>query len=495
MITTRRQFVNSTIAATLLPAFKNVYAAGVNGSGIPGSPEMIKFQALWKTMNASVDKQIGIDRFNENKYGMFIHWGLYSQCGGIWKGKRMEDGGNGPLVAEWIMRRKEIPRKEYAKLAKTFNPIKFDPDEWASIAKEAGMNYMVITSKHHDGFALFDSKIDDFNVVQATPFKRDIIRELEGACKKQGIAFGVYYSHALDWRSGGDSGMKDYGPENPKQNLFPNYFDPSPVKFDDYITNKSLPQVKELVNNYDLTEVWLDTPIYIPPHHSFSFYKEIYEANPQILVNQRVGNGFGDIGIPGDNIIPDKASDTTWEGIATTNNSWGFKSYDVDWKSPKETLYWLIANVSKGGNFLLNVGPDGSGIIPPKSVENLLEVGKWLKVNGQAVYGTRPWKVVHEGPTDIIIKGTSHRSKSGFVFDFKPDDFWFTKKDNKVYVIALSKPKDNRILIKSLKGTAVSKISILGISEEIVWKKKVSGLEITLPNMPNSSLGYALEII
>ncbi len=331
--------------------------------------------------------------------------------------------------------------------------------------------------------------------MQATPFKRDIIRELEGACKKQGIAFGVYYSHALDWRTGGDSGMKDYGPENPKQNLFPNYFDPSPVKFDDYITNKSLPQVKELVNNYDLTEVWLDTPIYIPPHHSFAFYKEIYEANPQILVNQRVGNGFGDIGIPGDNIIPDKASDTTWEGIATTNNSWGFKSYDVDWKSPKETLYWLIANVSKGGNFLLNVGPDGSGIIPPKSVENLLEVGKWLKVNGQAVYGTRPWKVVHEGPTDIIIKGTSHRSKSGFVFDFKPDDFWFTKKDNKVYVIALSKPKDNRILIKSLKGTAVSKISVLGISEDVAWKKKVSGLEITLPNMPNSSLGYALEII
>lgn len=495
MIITRRHFVYSGLAASLLPAFKDAYAAGVNGSGIPGSPEMIKFQALWEVMNSSIDKQRGIERFNQNKYGMFIHWGLYSQCGGIWKGKKMEEGGNGPLVAEWIMRRKEIPREEYAKLAKTFNPTNFDADEWASIAKASGMNYMVITSKHHDGFALFDSKVDDFNVVKATPFKRDIIRELEQACKKQGIAFGVYYSHALDWRAGGDSGMKDYGPENPRQNLFPNYFDPAPIKFDDYIANKSLPQVKELVNNYDLTEVWLDTPIYIPPHHSFAFYKAIYEANPSILVNQRVGNGFGDIGIPGDNIIPDKASDSTWEGIATTNNSWGYKSYDSDWKSPKETLYWLIANVSKGGNFLLNVGPDGSGIIPPKSAENLLEVGKWLEVNGEAIYGTRPWSVVHEGPTDIIIKGTSHRSKSGFVFDFKPEDFWFTKKENKVYVIALAKPKKNKILIKSFKNTSISKINILGVNEKTTWKQKLGGLEITLPNLPNNTLGYALEII
>ena len=157
-------------------------------------------------------------------------------------------------------------------------------------------------------------------------------------------------------------------------------------------------------------------------------------------------------------------------------------------------MYWLIANVSKGGNFLLNVGPDGSGIIPPKSVENLLEVGKWLEVNGEAIYGTRPWSVVHEGPTDIIIKGTSHRSKSGFIFDFKPEDFWFTKKDNKVYVIALAKPKKNKILLKSFKNISVSKINILGVTKKATWKKKVGGLEITLPNLPNNILGYVLEI-
>ena len=318
-------------------------AAGVNGSGIPGSPEMVKLHKQWKPLNSSSAKQRGRERFNANKYGMFIHWGLYSQCGGVWKGERMEEGGTGPKVAEWIMRRKEIPREEYATLADSFNPTKFDADEWVSIAKAAGMKYMVITSKHHDGFALFDSKVSDFNAVKATPFGRDVIRELEQACERGGIAFGVYYSHALDWRDGGDSGMKDFCYDDPpKQAMFVNNFDPAAITFSDYITNKSLPQVEELVSNYNLSEIWLDTPIYIPPDFSFKFYTTIYRANPEILVSQRIGNEFGDIGTPGDNVIPDEASENTWEGIATTNNSWGFKSYDKDWKSPQETLFWLL---------------------------------------------------------------------------------------------------------------------------------------------------------
>ena len=264
----RRVFVYKGVGALSLISLNWSFAAGLNGSGIPGSPEMLAFESAWRELNSSSAKQTGRDKFSENKYGMFIHWGLYSQCGGVWKGKRMEDGGEGPLVAEWIMRRKMIKRSEYAKLAKTFNPIKFNADEWVSIAKAAGMRYMVITSKHHDGFALFNSSVSDFNVVKATPFKRDIIRELEQACLNAGLDFGVYYSHALDWKDGGDSGMKDYGPENPKerrQALFPNYFDPSPVKFDDYIKNKSLPQVEELVTNYQLSEMWLDTQFTFHP--------------------------------------------------------------------------------------------------------------------------------------------------------------------------------------------------------------------------------------
>ncbi len=353
----------------------------------------------WTKMNASDAKQRGRERFNENKYGMFIHWGIYSQLGGIWEGQKMEENGIGPKVAEWIMRNKEIPRAEYAKLAQSFNPVEFDADEWVAIAKAAGMNYMVITSKHHDGFALFDTKASDYNVVQATPFKRDIIRELEQACKRGGIDFGVYYSHSVDWADGGDAGMKDYGPsENPKWENFVNAWDPAPVKFDDYINNKSLPQVRELLDNYDLSELWFDTPLYMPPHHSFEFYKTVYTANPEILVNQRIGNDMGDIGTPGDNKIPAEASENTWEGIATTNHSWGYKSYDDDWKSPLETLYWLLENTSKGGNFLLNVGPMGNGKIPKESIRNLLDAGKWLKVNGEAVYGSKPWTSTSKVP-------------------------------------------------------------------------------------------------
>tara|TARA_B110000908_G_scaffold171011_1_gene232332 strand:+ start:2805 stop:4313 length:1509 start_codon:yes stop_codon:yes gene_type:complete len=483
-------------AMLLLSTLSEVYASGPNGSGVPGSPEMLALEAKWTPMSESAAKQRGRERFNDNKYGMFIHWGLYSQCGGVWQGERMEDGpGTGPRVAEWIMRRKEIPREEYAKLADTFNPVKFDADAWVAIAKAAGMKYMVITSKHHDGFALFDSKVNDYNVVKATPFGRDIIRELEQACRKGGISFGVYYSHALDWRDGGDSGMKDYcNDKKPQQFLFINRFDPSPVSFDDYIANKSLPQVRELVDNYDLAEIWLDTPIYIPARYSFEFYKTIYDANPETLVSQRIGNGFGDIGTPGDNVIPDAVIANTWEGIATTNNSWGYKSYDTDWKSPSETLYWLIENVSKGGNFLLNVGPDGSGTIPAESVKNLLEVGKWLKVNGPAIYGTKPWKVSHEGPTDLKIKGTNHRKKEKLSFEFESNDFWFTQKNGKIYAIALARPEGNTVSIQSLKGLSISSIQVLGESGEVKWSETDGAVEVTLPTLETQRMGYALEI-
>ena len=171
---------------------------------------------------------------------MFIHWGLYSTLGGVWEGKRMEDGGHGPLIAEWIMRRKEIPRAEYAKLAASFNPTEFDAKEWVAIAKAAGMRYMVITSKHHDGFAMYDSKVSDYDIVDATPFGRDIIRELEQACKEAGISFGVYYSQSIDWMDGGDAGYADYQPENAPQwtHHMTNKWDPSPVSFEDYIYNK-----------------------------------------------------------------------------------------------------------------------------------------------------------------------------------------------------------------------------------------------------------------
>lgn len=471
-------------------------ASGPWGSGVPGSPEMLALEAEWLPMASSPAKQRGHQRFKENKYGMFIHWGIYSTLGGVYQGKRMDEGGTGPKVAEWIMRRKEIPRTEYAKLADDFNPTLFDADEWVAIAQAAGMRYMVITSKHHDGFALFDSAVSDFNAVDATPFGRDIIRELEQACKKAGIDFGVYYSHALDWRDGGDSGIKDYGPEKPEKKVFANYFDPAPVKFDDYIINKSLPQVHELVSNYELCEIWFDTPIYIPAQNSFDFYKTVYAADPEILVNQRIGNDFGDFGIPGDNVIPESISENAWECVATTNNSWGYKSYDDDWKSPIEILYWLVANASKGGNLLLNVGPDGRGVIPSPAVASLRTVGDWLTINGEAIYGTKPWRVDHEGSGNLDIRGTEHRRKvkKDLNFDFKGDDFWFTQKDDKVYAIALGHPETRTVVIESLKGEPIQKVKLLGHKwARVKWNETQDGIEVSLPKLKKDRVGYVLE--
>jgi arylsulfatase A-like enzyme/alpha-L-fucosidase len=468
---------------------------GFEGSGIPGSPEMIELTAQFREMNRSEAKQRGRERFNANKYGMFVHWGLYSSLGGVWKGETMEEGGEGPAVAEWIMRRKEIPRAEYAELAKDFNPQNFDADEWVAVAKAAGMKYMVVGSKHHEGFALFDSDVSDFNIVDATPFERDVIKELEEAAERAGIAFGVYYSNSLDWRDGGDGGLKDHAPaENPRRAPFPNTWDPAPVTFDDYVADKALPQVHELLENYDLEQIWFDTPAYIPAKYSMAFYKAVYDSNPEILVNSRVGNGFGDIGIPGDNVIPDEASENTWEGIATTNNSWGFKSYDHDWKSPLETLFWLVANVSKGGNFLLNVGPDGQGQIPPESVANLLAVGDWLKVNGDAIYDSRPWKIDHEGPTDIRMKGTKHREDNAAEMAFESSDFWFTRKGDKVYVIALARSEDGHISIQSLHGTGVTDIRLLGSSGQVSWEEGAESVDMQLPAFEDEGIGYVLEV-
>lgn len=454
-----------------------------------------EFRERWTEMNSSEPKQLARERFGENKYGMFIHWGLYSQVGGVWKGKKMEEGGTGPTVAEWVMRRKQIPRAEYAELADTFNPVEFDADEWVAIAKAAGMKYMVITSKHHDGFALYDSQVSDFNMVKATPFKRDIIRELEQACQRGGLNFGVYYSHAIDWADGGDAGLTDYGPKNKAINKggIRNFWDPAPVSYQDYIDNKALPQVRELVANYDLTEIWFDFPARMPAHHSFEFYETVYDANPEILVTQRVGNGMGDIGTPGDNKIPEGVSENIWEGIATTNHSWGYKSYDNDWKSPTETLFWLLENSCKGGNFLLNVGPMGNGRIPKESVENLLGAGAWLKVNGEAVYGTTYWTTTSEGPTKIKQSKVGG-GKGAFDQQVTPQHFWFTRKGDVVYVSALKRPEGNTVVIKSLKGLPIQGIEVLGESGIVEWSEADDGLSVTLPDFKTTTPGYALKV-
>lgn len=486
-----------TILLTIAIAGSVAYGSGLFGSGEPDPVMKAFYREQWRTMNRSEPKNEARALFNERKFGMFIHWGLYALPGGVWKGQKMEEGGEGPRSAEWIMRNKSIPRDEYAQLAVQFNPEKFDAAEWVEIAKAAGMRYMVITSKHHDGFALFQSEASKFNVVDGTPFGRDIIAELAEACEEAGIAFGVYYSNALDWFDGGDSGVADYGEEPLRYQgrVFPNRWDPSPRSFSEYIAEKSLPQVRELIGRHDLATIWLDTPLYLPAKYSFVFYKTIYDANPRILVNSRVGNNMGDILTPRDNVLPEFVEQSCWETIATMNNSWGYKSYDDDWKSPQEVLYWLVSSVSKGGNFLLNVGPTAEGVIPQESVDCLLAVGRWLKRNGEAIYGTQPWTTRYEGPGEWLPNRHDSRATEGFAFKPSENEFWFTQNDKKIYAISFKFPEDGTARLKSLSGVMPTSVRILGGESGLSFAVAEEGLEVQLPDcFREFENGFVLEI-
>jgi alpha-L-fucosidase len=459
-------------------------------------------QPSWEEMNTS--KNEAKEDFNDAKYGMFIHWGLYSIPGGIWKGKKMEEL-RGPRVAEWIQFGAEIPRAEYAQLASEFNPLDFDADAIAKLAKDAGMKYLVITSKHHDGFAMYDSEVSEYDIMDASPYKKDIVQELYDACKKYGIDFGLYYSHNIDWMDGNDCGYNELVAsglpisERAQLKMGRNDWDPSPNTFSEYLESKAYPQVKEILTKFpDMTTLWYDYPRYVTPDQSMKFYKLAYDLQPNMLVNSRVGNELGDFDIPGDNKIPaDHLSITKpWQTVGTTNNSWGYKSYDEDWKSVKELIFWLTEIVSKGGNYMLNIGPKSTGEVPVNSVNNLLEVGKWLKVNGDAIYNTRKWKVTHEGPTKINMDGTHVREAEGFKAEFTPQDFWFTQKEDDLYVIAFEYPK-KKILIKSLSKENVGEIKsvkMLGNQAKLDWKQTKKGLEVTIGQNRTDKNGYAINV-
>jgi len=450
-------------------------------------------------MNQS--KQETIDWFRDSKYGMFIHWGLYSIPAGIWEGTKIHDMRR-PHVAEWIMHAAKITRGEYAKLAEQFNPTEFNADEIAKLAKDAGMKYIVITSKHHDGFALFDSKVSEYDIMDASPFKRDIIKELHDACEKQGLAFGVYYSHNIDWQDGSDSQVK-LNLENPdipdnRKTFGANTWDPSPNSFEDYLQNKAYPQVKELMNQYpDMKLLWYDMNWRMNSEQSYEFYKIVYNMQPQIIINERIGNGFGDYSIPGDNKIPKEYLHLKkpWETVGTFNNSWGFNSYDNDWKSPAEVLYWLVEIVSKGGNYMLNIGPTAKGVVPEQSVTTLKAIGKWLAVNGEALYGTQRWKVSHEGPTNMNFKGTKHREEQGFKNVFTPQDFWFTQNDSSIFAISITKP-EAKTIVKSFNKSIgeIKSVEILG-QGSVIFKQTEESLTVTMLNDFSPNNGYVIKVV
>lgn len=319
--------------------------------------------------------------WREARFGMFIHWGLYSVASGEWDGKSTQGAG------EWIMNDMKIPVSQYAKLVPQFNPVKFNAHQWVKLAKDAGMKYIVITTKHHDGFALYPSGLTDW-CIKSTPFSRDPLKELAQACREQGVKLGFYHS-IMDWHH------PNYDPRKPWNDLP----DCSP-DFDRYVPFLK-GELKELLTNYrDVAVLWFDgqwenTWTY---GRGADLYSYVRGLQPQIIINNRVGSelplqpgqrALGDYKTPEQSIPPNGlGSGVDWETCMTMNDTWGYKKTDNDWKSTQTLVRNLIDCASKGGNYLLNIGPTGEGLIPEASAQRLEEIGRWMKVNGEAIYGT-----------------------------------------------------------------------------------------------------------
>lgn len=314
--------------------------------------------------------------FKSAKFGMVVHWGLYSLPAGEWNGKRMT------TIGEWVQSYFRIPNEQYHGLAKAFNPILFNAEEWVQLAKDAGMQYMVVTSKHHDGFALFHSKVDGFNLYNATPFGRDAIMELGEACYKHNMKFGLYYSQDLDW-SEPNGGGYTIGHTNAGVMSWTNDWDFPENNKKNYalcFEKKIKPQLQEILTNYgDLCLIWFDTPRTISARQSQELYDMVKHYQPYCLVNSRIGNGLGDYTSMGDNEIPDEfMTEGLFESPTTLNDTWGYKSFDSNWKDPDKVISLKNHLNERGINYLLNVGPDYLGRIPGPTQSILREVGRKL---------------------------------------------------------------------------------------------------------------------
>ncbi len=317
--------------------------------------------------------------WNEARFGMFIHWGLYSSLAGEWKGRKTG------WYSEWILHDFQVPIAEYETIARDFNPMQFNAEEWVMLAKEAGMKYLVVTAKHHDGFCMFDSPSNPYNIVNQTPFGRDPMKELAAACRKHGIKMCFYYSQALDWHAPGGAGHWDEVGTGPE---WLSYARP-PEDFQKYLDTVVKPNLTELLTNYGpIGLIWFDTPVAITPEQSRSLRDFVHSLQPACLVSGRVGHDVGDYSSLEDNVHPVGKLKGAWETPATFNDAWGYKKDDHNWKSLDYLLELLVNCASKGVNYLLNVGPTAEGVIPQPSVELLKQMGAWLDRNGEAIYGT-----------------------------------------------------------------------------------------------------------
>ena len=341
--------------------------------------------------------------WRDARFGLFIHWGLYAIPAGFWKGKPVRYAG------EWIMYHDEIPFAEYSKLAAHFNPRHWDPAAVVRLAKEAGMRYLVITAKHHEGFAMYRSAASPYNVVDATPWHHDPMVGLARECRKQGVRLCFYYSQDIDWQHpDGAWNFWDYDVKRKDSGR--------------YLREKVLPQLTEILTQYgDNGMIWFDTPMSLSKQQSAAIRRHVKRLQPHCLVSGRIGHGLGDYNLPRDNFLPPGRLDGNWESCATMNHTWGFRKDDHEWKDASNLIRTLVDLSSKGCNYLLNIGPDADGRVPAPSVARLLEIGAWMRQNGAAVRGTQPSPYRHDFPWGRI---TTRGKTLYFHFFGKPPHFF-----------------------------------------------------------------------
>jgi alpha-L-fucosidase len=395
--------------------------------------------------------------FLEARFGMFIHWGPYSELAGEWKGQRVEVGRN----AEWIMKFLKIPAAEYREMARQFHPVKFDAEAWVRLAQATGMRYLVVTAKHHDGFAMYHSKVSPYNIVDWTPFQRDPLKELSEACARAGIRFCVYYSHREDWDDPDGYGNDwDYVPE--KQD------------FEAYLERKSKPQLRELLTHYGpVGLVWFDRGLYTP-EQAQDFVQIVRGIQPACLINGRVGSYehelMGDYQNMNDNGMPAGGIEEDWETPQTLNETWGYSRFDTKWKKPEDIVRRLVEIVSKGGNYLLNIGPRGDGTIPEASVAILEKVGEWMQSNSESIYGAKASPF------------------AGFPWGF------CTVKENMLYLHVFKRPADSTLELPGLRSQ-VKKVSLLTDSGKILESSRQgSSVRISLPSIPADAINTVVAV-
>lgn len=344
------------------------------------------------------------DWFHRTKAGMFIHWGPYSVAAGEWLGKRGKRDAH--LQQEF-----RVSAKEYRTLAEQFNPVKFDADAWVKLARNAGLGYIVYVAKHHDGFAMFDSPSDPYNMVQATPFKRDPLKEIAAACKRHGVVLCVYYSLGRDWSVPGvpTGGWRCNDWDFP---------DPPADAMQTYVDRKVKPQLRELLTQYGpIGAVWFDTPENTTPAQSDALREWILHLQPGCLINARIGNDRGDFDTH-EQRIPAKSITKPWEACMTINRRWSYDRNDHEWKSPEMLVRCLVDVASKGGNFLINIGPTAIGEVPEPSITRLHSLGEWLRIHGESIYGTTAAGLPESGTKAIVFQeiksdGTEVAAKGG----------------------------------------------------------------------------------